>query len=68
MHMSGTRLCTFYTLYIHNGLKTCLQSTVVLPESQMKSVDQLQVLWGTFQNIRTNSVLRLVSRDHEFQA
>ena len=41
---------------------------MILPESQMKSVDQLQVLWGTFQNIRTNSVLRLVSRDHEFQA
>ena len=66
--MSSTRLYTFYTLYIYNGLKACLQSTVILPESQMKSVDQLQVLWGSFQNIRTNSVLFLVSKDHEFQA
>jgi hypothetical protein len=66
--MSSTRLYTLYTLYIYSGLKACLQSTVILPESQMKSVDQLQVLWGTFQNIRTNSVLFLVSKDHEFQA
>ena len=55
-------------LYIYNDLKARLQSTAILPESQMKSVDQPQVLWGTFQNIRTNSVLFLVSKDHEFQA